>query len=279
MNSVNYPIVLKNIRSELRTYITQKHLKSLVLGISGGIDSALVAAIAKPVCDELGLTIIGRSISIQTNKADEVLRAKMIGESFCHRFDEVSMETEYRVLRYINSADESTLSPTELIRWKIRNGNIKARLRMINLYNLASTYNGIVLGTENLTEKYLGFFTIAGDETSDFESILGLWKTEVYELSEWMVQNDLKTDKEKLSLQSCIDAVATDGLGITNSDLDQILPNFQGSSRDGYKKVDEILQNWIYNGQGNTSDPVIQRHINSDFKRKRPIVVKRELLF
>ena len=106
MKPLNYEVVLKNIRKELKKYIAKNHLQSLVLGVSGGIDSALVAAIVKPVCDEMGITIIGRSISIQTNKADEVLRAKMIGESFCHKFDEVSMETEYRVLRYINDADE-----------------------------------------------------------------------------------------------------------------------------------------------------------------------------
>ena len=45
-----------------------------------------------------------------------------------------------------------------------------------------------------------------------------------------MINNDLIINREKLALQSCIDAVATDGLGITNSDLDQILPNFQSSS-------------------------------------------------
>ena len=278
MDSVNYPIVLKNIRKELKKYIIEKHLKSLVLGVSGGIDSALVAAIAKPVCDELGIPLIGRSISIGTNKPDEILRAKMIGESFCHDFSEDDMKHEFDLLSRWNWVDKTKVTPEELVKWKIRNGNIKARLRMINLYNLASTNHGIVLGTENLTEKYLGFFTICGDEASDFESILGLWKTEVYELSEWVVHNDLKTDKEKISLQSCIDAVATDGLGITNSDLDQILPNFQGSSRDGYKIVDEILQNWIYNGQGDISNPVILRHINSEFKRKRPIVVERNKL-
>lgn len=274
MKTLNYSTVLTNIRSELRNYITEKHLKSLVLGVSGGIDSALVAAIAKPICDELNIPLIGRSITIGTNKPDEILRAKLIGESFCTDFKEDNMENEYNVLSHINPLMENELTPLELVKWKIRNGNIKARLRMINLYNLASTNQGVVLGTENKCEENLGFFTIAGDETSDFEPIKELWKTEVYELSEWLVQNDLKTDRKKLALQSCIDAVATDGLGITNSDLEQILPNFQGSSRDGYKKVDEILQNWIYNKQGDINNPVIQRHINSDFKRKRPYVVK-----
>lgn len=278
MNKLNYSIVLNNIRKELKDYIVNNNIKSLVLGISGGIDSAVVASIAKPVCDELQIPFIGRSITIGTNKEDEILRSKLIGDSFCTDFEHINMEMGYILLQRQINPDIDGLSTEDLVRSKIRNGNIKARLRMITLYNLASMYNGMVLGTENRSEEEIGFFTIAGDETSDFEPIQQLWKTEVYELSEWMVKNDLKSDKEKTSLKMCIDAVATDGLGITNSDLDQILPGFQGTSRDGYKKVDEILKNWIYNGIGNITNPVIQRHIKSEFKRNRPYVVKREKL-
>lgn len=279
MNNLNYETILNNIRKQLKKQITDNHLKSLILGISGGIDSALVAAIAKPICDELNIPLIGRSITISTNKQDEILRAKMIGESFCTNFREINLSYDFDVIKWIDNDNIENITDNNDFSTKIRMGNIKARLRMIYLYNLASKYKGIVLGTENLTEKYLGFFTICGDEASDFEPIQELWKTEVYELSEWMVQNDLKTDQEKVALQSCIDAVATDGLGITNSDLDQILPNFKGSSRDGYKKVDEFLKGFLNGTYNDFTNPVIQRHINSNFKRNRPIVVKRDLLF
>lgn len=281
MNNLNYGTILINIRKELKKHINDNHLKSLVLGISGGIDSALVAAIAKPVCDELNIPLIGRSITIETNKEDEILRSNLIGESFCTDFKHINLGVDYSILsKHINDDDSSVgVSHDDDISTKIRNGNIKARMRMIHLYHLASRYRGIVLGTENLTEFNLGFFTICGDEASDFEPIQELWKTEVYELSEWMVQNDLKTEQEKISLQSCIDAVATDGLGITNSDLDQILPNFKGSSRDGYKKVDEFLKGFLNGTYNDFTNPVIQRHINSNFKRNRPIVAKINLLF
>lgn len=276
MNNLNYETILNNIRKQLKNHIKDNHLKCLVLGVSGGIDSALVAAIAKPVCDELNIPLIGRSITIVTNKDDEKERANLIGKSFCHDFKHIDLGMDYSILsKHINDDDSNIgVSHDDDISTKIRNGNIKARMRMIHLYHLASRYRGMVLGTENKCEENIGFFTIAGDETSDFEPIKELWKTEVYELSEWMIQNDLKINNEKVALQSCIDAVATDGLGITNSDLEQILPNFSGTSREGYKIVDEILQNWIYNKQGDISNPVIQRHINSEFKRKRPYVVK-----
>ena len=239
----------------------------------GGIDSALVAAIAKPVCDELNIPLIGRSITISTNKQDEILRAKMIGESFCTNFKEINLSYDFDVIKWIDNDNENIVENDDFS-YKIRMGNIKARLRMIYLYNLASKYRGLVLSTDNYTEYLLGFWTLHGD-VGDYGMIQELWKTEVYELSEWMVQNDLKTDQEKLALQSCIDAVATDGLGITNSDLDQILPNFSGTSREGYKKVDEFLIGYLDGTYNDFTNPVLQRHFNSHFKRQNPFNLKR----
>lgn len=273
MNNLNYETILNNIRKQLKKQITDNHLKSLILGISGGIDSALVAAIAKPVCDELNIPLIGRSITISTNKQDEILRSKMIGESFCTNFKEINLSYDFDVIKWIDNDNENIVENDDFS-YKIRMGNIKARLRMIYLYNLASKYRGLVLSTDNYTEYLLGFWTLHGD-VGDYGMIQELWKTEVYELSEWMVQNDLKTDQEKLALQSCIDAVATDGLGITNSDLDQILPNFSGTSREGYKKVDEFLIGYLDGTYNDFTNPVLQRHFNSHFKRQNPFNLKR----
>ena len=69
--------IIKNIRANLKMYIEDHGIKSLVLGISGGIDSALCAALARPVCDELGIPLIGRSIPISTNTSDERDRAEI----------------------------------------------------------------------------------------------------------------------------------------------------------------------------------------------------------
>ena len=279
-----------SIRRELKTYLTDTGLKSLVLGISGGIDSALVAALAKPICDELNIPLIGRYISIDSNKPDEKNRADLIGQSFCTIYDDVNMTTEYKILSHGLGFNNEVKD----ISYKIRQGNIKARLRMINLYNLASYNKGMVLGTENLTEEYLGFFTIGGDEISDFELIKKLWKTEVYDIAEWICDNEFKIDaphsfydKRGVALMSCINADATDGLGISNTDLDQILPGFSGNSREAYLIVDNIFRDYFnYKNKNNIiemnklqSSPVIQRYLKSSFKRIRPIIINREKLF
>jgi len=279
---MNYELIIKNIRTDTEKYLVKGNIKSVVLGVSGGIDSALVAALIRPVCDKLNIPLIGRSISIESNSKDEQERALAVGTHFCTDFKEVDltnlyepMALQFNNLEYPDNDDN--------IAFKIRNGNIKARLRMIYLYNLASINGGLVLSTDNWTEYLLGFWTINGDDF-DFGPIHGLWKTEVYEMADRLVYNELKFNQPAaLALLSCIKGIATDGLGITNSDLDQILPGFNGSSVEGYRKVDEILKNIISPKLQerllvSDNNPVLIRHIKSEFKRNHPVMLKRETL-
>jgi NAD+ synthetase len=264
----DYKSAVANIRKILRRYLSENNLKSLVVGISGGIDSALTVALAKPVCDELKIPLIGRSITIETNKEDEIKRAKAVGKDFVTDFKEVDLTEGFKILidLIIEEGDEELSS----VQYKIRRGNIKARTRMVYLYDLAAKNQGMVLSTDNYTELLLGFWTLHGD-VGDYGMIQNLWKTEVYAMSRYIVLQ-LQDDTTKNALNSCIDAVATDGLGITNSDLDQI----QAKS---YEEVDQILLKLIYN----TNDlkdfenhPVIKRKRNSEFKRNNPYNIPRE---
>ena len=271
---MNNKKVIQIIRQRLESYIKKNNLESLVLGISGGIDSALIAAIAKPVCDKLEIPLIGRSIPISTNTNDEIDRANHIGNSFCTDFDEINTLTTLFPLFRNNLALEGSGGDHKD---KIRQGNLKARMRMIYLYDLAQLHNGMVLSTDNYTEYLLGFWTLNGDVGS-WGGIQNLWKTEVYDLSDYLVSDELTDEDQKLSLQSCIDCQATDGLGISRTDLDQIMPNFRGTSRNGYKKVDKILKEYKSGNKSKTITPVIQRHLKTKFKRLLPINIKRNIL-
>jgi len=261
--------VTENIRKEFKDYMVKHNLKSAVLGVSGGIDSCVIAALVRPVCDEIGIRLIGRSLPIVTNKEDEINRANMVGYAFCHDYKEVSLETQYDIFNNITVEVEGKLEND--IRERIRKGNIKARCRMIYLYNLAYSYNGLVLSTDNLTEELLGFFTVHGDHC-DFGLMQKLWKHEVYELAEYL-KNENISDNAKEAIQISIEAVPTDGLGVSNSDLDQI----QASS---YDEVDKILESYVYNGDMTFANhPVVKRYEASHFKRNWPIVIKRDNLF
>jgi len=263
----NYKNAIKNIQNELKEYLIISKLKSLILGVSGGIDSALSAALVRPICDDLGIKLYCRSITISTNKADEILRAKNLGEAFGHDFKEIDLSKTFDELIPDFIENFENTDKTEHA-YKIRQGNIKARMRMMYLYELAAKYRGMVLSTDNYTELLLGFWTLHGD-VGDYGMIQNIWKTEVYAMSEYLVKN-IQNKKMSESLDACIDAVPTDGLGITNSDLDQI-----GAS--SYQEVDDILIKYLKNPNDKDilNHKVIKRKIASEFKRNNPCNIPR----
>jgi NAD+ synthetase len=257
------------IRESVSDYLRNAKLNSLVLGVSGGIDSALVAAIVSPVCKTLDMKLIGMSLPSLSNKDDEVSRAEAVGKAYCDIFHTkvISDEILVKPLFELSPAYKNAPGSSHEMRDKIRRGNIKARLRMILLYDLAQATNGLVLSTDNYTEYLLGFWTLHGD-VGDLSPIQMYWKTEVYEMSQYIVDTELKGDKNKRqALQRCIDAVPTDGLGVTNSDLDQIgVPS--------YKEVDDILQVRC-DSKEMRRNPVYQRYIKTSFKRNNPYNIPR----
>lgn len=270
--SINCEKVVDNIRQDLREYLTRTGLKSLVIGVSGGIDSALCIALAEPVCKELGVELIGRSLPILTNTKDELHRAKLIGEPFCTNFKEVDLSGPYQAMsEFIIDTEGMCHDGREN---KIREGNIKARTRMIYLYNLAYANKGMVLSTDNLTEYNLGFWTLAGD-IGNWGMIQNLWKTEVYEVATYLVKeyNKYLFTMKAEALQLCIDATPTDGLGITSSDIEQL-----GVSN--YAEVDEILRKWCERYEcDDPTHPIMKRHFVTAFKRNDPYNIPREKLF
>jgi NAD+ synthetase len=207
------------------------------------------------------------SLPSASNKPEEVARAFEILNNFCTQGCNVVIDDICEVFYKYQSNSENAHKK------KIARGNIKARTRMILLYDMASTHNGMVLSTDNYTEYLLGFWTLNGD-VGDYGMIQKLWKTEVYAIAQRIANSGFVSNSQRLALQACIDATPTDGLGITNSDLDQI-----GVS--SYKEVDEILDRYLcgYNKSVNMDSPVIKRHLQSEFKRKWPIVIERSQLF
>ncbi|MCF6366160.1 MAG: NAD(+) synthase [Bacteroidales bacterium] len=264
----DYESAINNIQSELKEYLVKSKLKSLILGVSGGIDSALTAALARPVCDGLNIKLFCRSITISTNKPDEIKRAELIGKAFGHDFKEVNLSDTFDNIITGIVEDFETTDKTEHS-YKIRQGNVKARMRMMYLYELAAKHRGMVLSTDNYTELLLGFWTLHGD-VGDYGMIQNIWKTEVYAMSAYLVKV-LKNKEQANSLDACIDAVPTDGLGITNSDLDQI-----GAS--SYQEVDEILIEYLKNTDNENilNHKVVQRKIASEFKRNNPFNIPRK---
>ena len=294
---MNSKQVTTNIRRELKDYIQRHHLKSLVIGVSGGIDSTVCCALARPVCDELDIPLIGRSLPTNSNTEEEQIRADKTGKIFCTDYKEVNIRQLFRATdSFLALEGKACTVKGELI----RRGNIKARARMIYLYNLAFIHGGMVLSTDNLTEYYLGFFTLHGDH-NDYGPIQNLWKTEVYELAQYLVEELEEAGNTEAAeiMRESIEAIPTDGLGITDSDLDQI------GAKD-YAEVDIILKTWLCFSKKEFEDPtgtytfpgrpevygdfavyprkvanhpVVKRYERTHFKRLWPISIDRKKIF
>ena len=225
----NYGKVFETLIKKTTKYLIDNNIKAQILGISGGIDSTVVAAICHEVFERTGIPLIGRSLPTKYNKEDEISTAKLVGKAFCNDFEEVPIKNPYESFLSLLDRAECGMTP-------IANGNIQARLRMIYLYNLASIYGGLVMDTDNLTENNLGYFTIHGD-VGDFNPIGGLWKTEVFKLAEYLIDFYRMTGQidKGIAMFNSWSLKPTAGLGITNNDLEEL-------GAESYDQVDRILQ-------------------------------------
>ena len=254
-------VVFKTLVEGIKSYVHQNHINVVVLGLSGGIDSTVVAAL----CKAGNIPLIGVSLPCSTNADVENDAAQAAGSEFCDTFKVVNLQEPYEVIeKFCTEASGKEKTP-------ISQGNIKARLRMITLYDIASKVGGIVMDTDNLTEHFLG-------------------KHEVYALARYMKE---KVFTDSKALEQSIALMPTDGNGVKEGgDLAQIAP---GKT---YDDVDEILHAWVgldsrikehvlhnYFDYGvfktlcekhgyETVESVIMRSVRSEFKRKqRPFII------
>lgn len=222
------PLVMENVYKILvegiKKYLHDSHIEHVVIGLSGGIDSTVVAAL----CRASNAHVIGVSLPCSTNADAENDSALAAGSEFCDSFKVVNLQEPYEVMEKF-CTDASGVEKTP-----ISQGNIKARLRMITLYDIASKVGGIVMGTSNKTEWLTGFWTLHGD-VGDLNPIGELWKTEVYTLARYMKENVFKDSK---ALEQAIALIPTDGNGVSSSDMEQIMPRYT------YNEIDHVLSKW-----------------------------------
>jgi NAD+ synthase len=231
MNStkkINY--ICKWIKKYVDTM--QKPAETLVVGISGGIDSALSSTLSS----RTGIKTIAISMPISTNQNPSDLGAvhgKWLTKKFINTtYINIDLTETYKMF-HSKLGDMEQLS-------ELGFANSKARLRMMTLYQVASSQNGIVVGTGNKVEDFgVGFYTKYGDGGVDISPIADLMKSEVKELSK-----TLKIDSR------IINAEPTDGLwdddrtdenqlGLSYDELEEAMINTKSANRVKY----EIIRN------------------------------------
>ena len=220
---MNTEKVTNHIVNWLKDYATKAGVKGFVIGVSGGIDSAVTSAL----CARTGFELLCLEMPIH-QAPSQVSRALNHIEWLKSNYQNVNM-TQVNLTPVFDSLIEALPQVDNEEDRFMSLANTRARLRMTSLYYFASINNLLVAGTGNKVEDFgVGFYTKYGDGGVDLSPIADLMKSEVYALAKHMGIN-----------QEIIEAVPTDGLwGDDRSDEDQI-----GASYDELEWAMEHLEN------------------------------------
>ena len=207
-----------------------KKASTLVVGVSGGIDSAVVSTISSMT----GLKTFVLSMPIKQIKNQDDL-----SKLHCNW-----LVSNFKNVNYLNVDLDIVFSSFESALGKNNSehafANSRARLRMATLYQVAGSHNGIVVGTGNKVEDFgVGFYTKYGDGGVDISPIADCTKSQVWEMGEF-----LKIDQKIISAPPT-DGLWVDGrndedqLGMTYQELEEAMENPKSKNYDKYLKIRE----------------------------------------
>ncbi len=199
--------VEKKIVTWIKKQVKDAKAKGIVMGISGGVDSSVIAALSKKAVGKNLLCIIMPCHSIKQDVQDTRLLAKKL-----------KLKTKFIDLAKVFDTFMKILPGSD----SKAKGNVKARLRMITLYYFANKMNYLVAGTGNKSELYAGYFTKYGDAGVDILPIADIYKTQVRELAKELDVPD-KIITKPPSAGLWLGQTDEAEMGITYNDLDNIL--------------------------------------------------------
>jgi len=212
----------------LQDYLRASGLKAYVMGLSGGIDSSFLAALLY----SRRIPYLGFCMPIASNTPEETQRGTSVARAYAMPPEGASID-HLQDFTELYGHISATFSGIYADTTPVAEGNLKARTRMLFLYHMAQLHGGCVLSTDQLDELLTGFWTLHGD-VGDVSPIQLIPKSTEYELARILCT---RLD-DPAPLQSAIDAVPTDGLGISRSDLDQL-------EAESYVQVEEMFREYF----------------------------------
>ena len=203
----DYASITETIEGFLSEQIEKNHVKGVILGLSGGIDSAVLAYICKRKLKDKTLAIIMPDTSITPTETEDALKMISLTRIEHKLIDIKPIINEYAMY----------LEPNEKAR-----GNLRARVRTNILYYYANIKNYLVLGSSDKSEHLIGYFTKFGDGASDLTPIISLYKLQVREIAKYLGVPDNVISK-KSSPHLWKNHEAEEELGASYEEVDSIL--------------------------------------------------------
>ncbi|MCW8894929.1 MAG: NAD+ synthase [Sulfurimonas sp.] len=247
-----YEQITEYLQHFLDNEVRKTGLNRVVLGLSGGLDSAVVAVLAQRVFkDDLVCVKMPSQYSSQNSldDADELCR------DFSINVITASIEPMLRAYEDMNPDMDN-----------LRKGNLSSRLRMTTLFDISARENALVLGTSNKSELMLGYGTLYGDLSSAINPIGDLYKSEVYELAEYLgVSRSIIKKPPSADLWDGQSDEAD--LGYTYAELDAAMKLYV---EDRLSKEEIVKQGY----SKDMMDMIINRIFRNQFKRKMPVIAK-----
>jgi NAD+ synthase len=245
---MNYGELEKKLIRFLQDEVNRAGFSKVVLGISGGVDSAVVAVLGQKA---FGDNFLGVKLPTKFSSQSSLDHAKEL----CDKFD-INYEIK-SIQKYLDPfLEDETLT-------KMRTGNISARLRMICLYDISAKENALVLGTSNKTEIYLGYGTLFGDTACAINPIGELYKTQIFEFAA-----HLKVPKSILTKAPSADLWEgqsdEDELGYTYKEIDALLIDFIDNGLSNEQLLEKHNHELVFS--------ILKRISNNEFKRRLPTV-------
>ena len=245
-----YAIISDYLVRFLSDEVTKTGLKRCVVGLSGGIDSAVVAVLAHQAFGDALLCVKMPSHYSSQSSLDD---ADELVEKFGMRAVTKSIEPLLKAFEH-DAMDN------------LRKGNFSARMRMATLFDVSAEEAALVLGTSNKSELMLGYGTIFGDLASAINPIGDLYKTEVFELARYLGVPDSIIDKPPSADLWAGQSDETE-LGYTYAQIDAVLKRYVEERASREELIAEQFEPALV-------DMIISRIYRNQFKRKMPVIAK-----